>query len=245
METLITLDTETTGFSPKSGDKIVEVAAVLYENGKQKDIFHHLIWPRRSVPERAANVHGLTTEKLRGKPVFSAIGKDLVAFLEQAENWAHNASFDTRFLVAELEEAGLILPRPILCSLKHARKVYPKGPHKLEDLAARTGWRWTGRGKHSAIEDCRALGHVLQHMPAPEPAPQKKTAKKEPQPVLTKTSLGLINCFNRGKSWSKEQDAVLTKDWMGGTKLEDLCHKNGRTPTAIIMRLEKLGFQTE
>lgn len=245
MDTFITLDTETTGFSPKSGDKIVEVAAVLYENGQQKDTFNHLIWPRRSVPDRAANVHGLTTAKLRGQPVFSAIAKDLVNFLEQAENWAHNASFDMRFLEAELKEAGLILPRPISCSLKRARKVYPKGPHKLEDLAARTGWRWTGRGKHSAIEDCRALGHVLQHMPAPAEKAKKAPTKKEPQPVITKTSLGLIHCFNRGKSWSKDQDTALTKDWMSGAKLVDLCHKNGRTPTAIIMRLEKLGFKTE
>ena len=73
----IVLDTETTGFDPETGDRLVEIGAVeLNGHVPTGRTYHQYINPEREVPQEAVDVHGLTYEILRDKPVFSAVADE-------------------------------------------------------------------------------------------------------------------------------------------------------------------------
>ena len=100
----IVLDTETTGLSPTSGDRLVEIGCVELINhipsGKN---YHVYINPQRSMPEEAFRVHGLSEEFLADKPLFKDVADDFRTFIGDAQLVIHNAPFDMGFLNAELE----------------------------------------------------------------------------------------------------------------------------------------------
>jgi DNA polymerase III epsilon subunit len=103
----IVLDTETTGLNPFDGHRIVEIGAVeLWHQVPTGRTYHQYINPERDMPEDAFNVHGIS-EFLADKPVFRAIAQAFMDFVEDSKLVIHNASFDMRFLNAELEWAGL------------------------------------------------------------------------------------------------------------------------------------------
>ena len=103
----IVLDTETTGFDPDTGDRIVEIGAIELMNylptGRH---FHVYINPERDMPAEALAVHGLTSEFLADKPKFAEISRDFIDFVGQARLVIHNAPFDMKFLNWELRRAG-------------------------------------------------------------------------------------------------------------------------------------------
>lgn len=164
-ERAIVLDTETTGFTPKQGHRIVEIAAHELERGVMTgNSFHCYLNPGCHVPAQAVQVHGLDDRFLRDKPRFADVVGDMLAFLgdESTPVWAHNSAFDRRFIEAELAAAGHHLAHQMPCSMKLARQLPTETPDcKLETLAARIGYRWEGRGAHSALEDTKALAAVL------------------------------------------------------------------------------------
>lgn len=188
----VVFDTETTGLSPKHGDKIVEIAAIELLHGIPSGReFHRYIDPCRSVPAVAVNVHGLTAKFLRGKPLFKDILPDWLAFLED-ENvplFAHNAPFDARFMKAEIEMAGYVCGRDYSCTLRLARAVLGKGSHNLANLAALAGAKFGGRGAHSAMADTRVLGSVLTDLlwPAEAEAAVNPAAKASPTNKVSAT----------------------------------------------------------
>ena len=100
----IFLDTETTGLSFKDGHKIVEIACIetkdLVATGK---VFHKLINPKRTVPDDALKIHGLSQEFLSDKDTFDKVADDLVNFIKDKKIIIHNASFDISYLDGELE----------------------------------------------------------------------------------------------------------------------------------------------
>ena len=103
----IVLDTETTGFDPLSGHRVVELGAVeLVDHSPTGRTFHSYVCPERAVPADAVAVHGLTAEFLADKPLFGAVGDELLAFVGDAPLVAHNAGFDIGFLNAELKRAA-------------------------------------------------------------------------------------------------------------------------------------------
>jgi DNA polymerase-3 subunit epsilon len=104
----IVLDTETTGLNPFDGHRIVEIGAVeLWHQVPTGRTYHQYINPERDMPEEAFNVHGISEAFLADKPVFRAIAQAFIDFVEDSKLVIHNASFDMRFLNAELEWAGL------------------------------------------------------------------------------------------------------------------------------------------
>ena len=104
----IVLDTETTGFEPTEGHRIVEIGAVeLFNHMPTGRTFHQYINPQRPMPKEAFEVHGLGDDFLRDKPVFEAIGQAFLDFIGDAPLVIHNAAFDMKFLNAELGWAGL------------------------------------------------------------------------------------------------------------------------------------------
>ena len=99
----IVLDTETTGFEPNEGDRIVEIGAVeLFNHLPTGRTYHQYINPKRNMPEAAFNVHGLSEEFLSDKPVFKDIVQEFIDFIKNSKLVIHNSSFDMKFLNAEL-----------------------------------------------------------------------------------------------------------------------------------------------
>src|SRR5665213_613486 len=103
----IVLDTETTGFDPADGHRIVEIGCVELEDhfptGRTLQFYLN---PERLVPIETQRIHGLTDEFLADKPLFSAIVEELLEFLGDAPLVIHNAGFDLRFLNAELQRVS-------------------------------------------------------------------------------------------------------------------------------------------
>ena len=100
----IILDTETTGLSPKSGHKLIEIGCLEMINRKLTgEKYHVYINPERDVPIQAQNVHGITTEFVQDKPLFAEVVEDFLEFIDGAELIIHNAPFDVGFINYELK----------------------------------------------------------------------------------------------------------------------------------------------
>ncbi len=159
----VVLDTETTGFDPDSGDRIVEIGAVeLMGHVATGRTYHQYINPERSMPEEAFQVHGLGDEFLRDKPKFAEIGRAFVDFIGDANLVIHNASFDIKFLNAELKWMGLpqIPWERAIDTLDMARKRFPGSPASLDALCRRFNIDNSSRTLHGALLDSEILAEV-------------------------------------------------------------------------------------
>ncbi len=159
----IVLDTETTGFDPKTGDRLVEVGCIelldLLPTGRT---FHRFVNPERLIPEDAIRVHGITDEKVKDAPKFAAIVDDLFEFIGDAQLIAHNANFDRNFIDFELNRAGRQItgePRWI-DTLKLAQTRFPGMPNSLDALCKRFKVSLVERTLHGALIDARLLAEV-------------------------------------------------------------------------------------
>ena len=159
----IVLDTETTGFDPDQGDRIVEIGGVeLLNHLPTGRTYHQYINPERDMPQSAFEVHGLSTEFLRDKPVFAAVGRAFLDFVGDAKLVIHNASFDMKFLNWELKTMGLReLPwEQAIDTLAIARRRFPGSPASLDALCRRFGIDNSRREKHGALLDSEILAEV-------------------------------------------------------------------------------------
>lgn len=166
-EDAVVLDTETTGFEPSDGHRIIEIGAHRIRDGiRTGDSLHILINPERSVPKESTDVHGLTNEILADKPVFAEIAQAFVDFLGDDPMIAHNAAFDLRFLNFELTRAGFaaIPNEKVFDSIKAARRLYPGASANLDALCRRFNISLAGREKHGALIDTELLTDVLVEM---------------------------------------------------------------------------------
>jgi DNA polymerase-3 subunit epsilon len=172
----IVLDTETTGFEPSEGDRIVEIGAVeLIGHVPTGRTYHQYINPQRSMPAGAFGVHGIGPdlldppqdpkpgqETLRDKPLFKDIAQDFIDFIGDAKLVIHNAAFDMKFLNAELGW----LNRPLLPmdqsldTLAIARRKFPGSPASLDALCRRFAIDNSSRTLHGALLDSEILAEV-------------------------------------------------------------------------------------
>ena len=159
----IVLDTETTGFEPSQGDRIVEIGAVeLFNHLPTGRTYHQYINPERMMPTAAFEVHGLGDDFLRDKPVFKTIAPAFIDFIGDARLVIHNAAFDMKFLNFELEKAGFpTLPYDrALDTVQIARNKFPGSPASLDALCRRFGVDNSAREKHGALLDSEILAEV-------------------------------------------------------------------------------------
>lgn len=159
----IVFDTETTGLSPQSGDRVVEIGCVeLINHLPSGQTFHCYINPQRDMPEEAFKVHGLSAAFLSDKPLFAEIAASFVEFIGDATMIAHNASFDMMFLNHELSQLGFapIATERVIDTLAMARRRHPFGPNSLDALCQRYGIDNSRRTKHGALLDSEILAEV-------------------------------------------------------------------------------------
>lgn len=165
----IVFDTETTGLSPGDGHRIIELAAIELSDRKISERrFHRYLNPEREIDAGAAEVHGLTLERLIDEPKFIEIAPAFLEFISGAELIIHNAPFDVGFLNAELTRAGLpllsaICPPPI-DTLKLAKELHPGKKNNLNALCARYLIDNSHRALHGALLDTELLAEVYLAM---------------------------------------------------------------------------------
>ncbi len=161
----IVLDTETTGLEPEQGHRVVELACVEIRNRRVTDHHLHLyLNPDRDSDPGALKIHGLTSDFLSTKPRFPEVAEQFLAFVRDAEVIIHNATFDVKFLNAELRRANLP-PFTELCgcvtdSLMVAREMFPGKRNSLDALCERFGISNAHRTLHGALLDSELLGEV-------------------------------------------------------------------------------------
>jgi DNA polymerase-3 subunit epsilon len=163
----IVMDTETTGLDPAQGHRIVEIGAIeLLHRVPTGRHFHQYVNPERDMPEEAFRVHGLATAFLADFPVFAAVVDAFLAFIADSPLVIHNASFDIRFLNAELARVG----RPLLPAdravdtLPMAQRKFPGSPANLDALCRRFNVDGSARKLHGALLDSELLAEVYLHL---------------------------------------------------------------------------------
>ena len=156
----IIFDTETTGFDPQNGDRMVEIGCIeMIDRIETGESFHCYYNPQRPMPKAAENVHGLSDMFLSDKKLFADGAEELLAFLGDAKLVAPNAQFDFNFLNAELVLCG---HKPIsrfrmVDTLAIAKSKHPGAKLSLDALCSRYGIDRSHRVKHGALLDAELL----------------------------------------------------------------------------------------
>lgn len=166
---LAALDTETTGFDPRLGHRVVEVACVPIDDGRIGEAWSALVDPGCAIPPDAARVHGITNEMVRGRPRATDIAAELDARCAGRILVLHNAAFDVPFLSGDFRLplfdgllAGTDLPLfgpRLIDTLGLARGLFGVGGNALGDLADRLGV--AAGTAHRAAGDARTTADVL------------------------------------------------------------------------------------
>ena len=160
--TYVVFDTETTGLNPAGGDEIIQLGAVRIVNGRilQGEVIDQLVDPRRTIPDEAVAVHGITGKMVVSQPTIEEILPHFHRFTEGAVLVAHNAAFDMRCLRLKEHQSGIHFDNPVLDTLILSSLVHPhQEGHSLEGIAGRLNLTVVGR--HTALGDALVTAEIL------------------------------------------------------------------------------------
>lgn len=179
----IVFDTETTGFKPEEGDRLIEIGAVeLINHIPTGKTYHQYINPEREVPEDAVRVHGLTYDMLKNYPKLSEVAQDFINFVgEDGILVAHNATFDINFINYEFKHHGFITYSwdRVIDTLEIARSKFPGARNNLDALCRRFNIDNSARTKHGALLDAELLAEVyLELLGGAEPSMKLAAGEK-------------------------------------------------------------------
>ena len=158
----VVLDLETTGGSP-TDDRVTEVGAVKIRGGEVIGTFQTLVDPEIPIPPFISALTGLTDRMVADAEPIEVILPCLLEFLGTAVLVAHNASFDSRFLQANLERHGYQrMTNRVVCTARLARKLLPR--EELHSVRLSTLAAYLGAATapcHRAMVDARATVEVF------------------------------------------------------------------------------------
>jgi DNA polymerase III subunit epsilon len=189
----IVLDTETTGFKPEEGHRLVEIGCLeLINHLPTGNTFHQYLNPEREVPADATRVHGLTNEFLADKPKFDDVADAFLAFIGAAPLVIHNATFDMSFINAELFQSGRKpLPKDrAIDTLTMARRMFPGSPASLDALCKRFNVDNSGRKFHGALLDSELLAEVYLELKGGRQAGLSLAQETKPGAVQVSVTTG-------------------------------------------------------
>lgn len=157
MDELVILDFETTGLSPAYA-RVIEVGAILIRGTEIVDTVSQLMYPGCPIPYFITDITGITNQMLKGKPTPEKFMPKLKNFIGNRTILAHNASFDQKFLVSEMENIGKSIDNKFLCILKLARRLILDVPdYKLTTLTSHLKLKISKDHKaHRALNDVMA-----------------------------------------------------------------------------------------
>lgn len=163
-DTVIVLDFETTGLSADGGDRAIEIGAVRIDGGKVTGHFQSLMNPGLRVPAFIEEYTGISNTMLKTAPSCKSVMNEFADFIEDIDLVAHNASFDSRFLMAEMRRIRRPCLNAFACSMLAARRLYQDAPnHKLGTLVAYHHLPNDGTF-HRALADAQMTAHLWLKM---------------------------------------------------------------------------------
>jgi len=151
---IVAIDLETTGLSA-ARDRVVEIAAVSWQNGRETGNFNTLVNPGRSIPAAVIAIHGITDEMVSDQPIIAEILPSFLEFCSADVLVAHNAPFDLQFLQMECQRTGFTLQHGMVADTRELAKSYmPRCPnYRLETLKTVLGFG--DHQSHRALDDAR------------------------------------------------------------------------------------------
>ncbi|AMO58440.1 DNA polymerase III subunit alpha [Endozoicomonas montiporae] len=163
-DTVVVLDFETTGLSPDMGDRAIEIGAVLIENGRITDRFQQLMNPGIRINSFIQSYTGISNAMVKNAGSCEAVIKEFGEFIGHHNLVAHNASFDKKFLDAEMDRADTRYGGAFACSMLIARRLYQNAPnHKLGTLVKYNNLPTEGV-YHRALADAEMTAHLWLRM---------------------------------------------------------------------------------
>lgn len=233
----IVFDTETTGFDPTTGDKLVEIGAVeLINHVPTGRTYHQYINPEREVPEEVVKVHGLTTEFLKDYPVFADVAQEWIDFIgDDGILVAHNATFDMKFINFELKRLGYADYQwdRVVDTLEIAKNKFPGQRNNLDALCKRFNIDNSARTFHGALLDAQLLAEVyLELLGGAEPT-MDLAAKTDNNKVIAGEYVQVKRVYREPRLFSLEEldiqnhRAFLEKNiknsiWLSDEKKEEV-----------------------
>lgn len=219
----IVFDTETTGFDPENGDRLVEIGAVELINHIPTGVtYHQYINPERDVPEEAYKIHGLSYEYLKDFPTFAQVADEWVEFVGDATLVAHNAKFDINFINYELNQLGKegYSWDRVVDTLEIAKILFPGARNNLDALCRRFNVDNTERTLHGALLDAQLLAEVyLELLGGREPSFLLDKNKKQAAAVQVSES-DIVRKFREPRIFAlSEEDLKLHNDFLS-TKIK-------------------------
>ena len=219
----IVFDTETTGFDPENGDRLVEIGAVELINHIPTGVtYHQYINPERDVPEEAYKIHGLSYEYLKDFPTFAQVADEWVEFVGDATLVAHNAKFDINFINYELKQLGKegYSWDRVVDTLEIAKILFPGARNNLDALCRRFNVDNTERTLHGALLDAQLLAEVyLELLGGREPSFLLDKNKKQAAAVQVSES-DIVRKFREPRIFAlSEEDMKLHNDFLS-TKIK-------------------------
>ena len=158
---IIFFDIESTGLNVVL-DRIIQIGAIkmLPEgNTEEKNV---LINPGMPIPKEAIEIHGITDEMVKDKPVFSNVAKSMLGWFRGCDLAGHNiCNFDIPIIAEEFARCDITFPDEsinFIDTLKIERMV---NSHKLEDCYFRYTMKALGGDAHDALADSRASMEVF------------------------------------------------------------------------------------
>ncbi len=203
----VVLDTETTGFEPADGHRIVEIGCVeLFDHLPTGRSFRAYLNPERLVPPETTKVHGLTDEFLADKPKFVEVVEEFLEFLGDAALVIHNAGFDLKFVNSELHRVGKppIPHARAIDTIEIAKAKIPGARYSLDELCRRFAIDLSARSKHGALLDAELTAQVYLELvggrqrklslgpvdTAQSQVAEIMTARPRPEPLPPRLSAG-------------------------------------------------------
>lgn len=223
------LDTETTGVRPGT-DRVIELAAAVYEAGKVTATLHGIHNPGLPIPAEASAVHGWTDERVAPMPAFEARhAKALLALLQATEGpvYVHNVAFDRDLLAGEFARVGVdpaeLLALPWTCTLVMARELWPGLDNTLEAVAARLGVEPSGPA-HLASTDVDTLARCVEqivHRYAHRGHKGALVKATTPVPALAVSNSTEVLTMAATELRALEPRLQQAKDWVAGYSCDD------------------------
>jgi DNA polymerase-3 subunit epsilon len=172
-ERIAILDFETTGMSPAHGARAAEVGIVMVENGRIVDRYQNLMNAGQRMPSFVTQLTGITTAMLQAAAPAEQVMREAADFVGTAPLVAHNASFDSKFWLDELERAGCAASpaaAPVgslfACTVLLSRRLYPEAPsHSLGKIVRHLQLPPADKA-HRALADAEMTAHLLLRMQA-------------------------------------------------------------------------------
>ncbi|MEO7937745.1 MAG: exonuclease domain-containing protein [Burkholderiaceae bacterium] len=151
LSSYLMLDLETTGGNPAL-DRIIEIAAVRVEEGREVLRWSTLVNPGTRISSFITGLTGIDNSMVRDAPTFAEVAPRLLELLDDTVLVAHNVRFDHGFLKNEYQRLLIDLRTRLLCTVRLSRKLYPQHRgHGLDAIMRRHGLY--SESRHRAMGD--------------------------------------------------------------------------------------------